>query len=382
MTDRHIPFSKPYITELEHEYVSEVLNSGWLSRGPKTKEFEERLAKWLGVKHAIGVNSCTAALHLALVAYGIGQGDEVITSPYTFCSSANVIVHVGAKPVFVDIREDFNINPDLIEAAITDKTKAIIPVHFGGGVCEMDKIMAIAKKHNLIVIEDTAHGIGAKYQNQFAGTFGHVGAYSFYATKNLTTGEGGLFVTNDDAIADKARILSLHGMSQNAWNRYEKGGSWQYEVHAPGYKYNMTDLQAALGTAQLEKFDEMQDKREQLVNRYNQAMGKYSDSLHIQFDTGQVHHAWHLYPIVLKDLDRHNRADIITALNDRGIGTSVHFIPLHLQPFYQKTFHLKRGDYPVTEKMYDGEISLPLFPGMTFEDVDYITKNLIDILKL
>lgn len=382
MTDRHIPFSKPYITELEHEYVSKVLNSGWLSRGPKTKEFEDKLAKWLGVKHAIGVNSCTAALHLALVAYGIGQGDEVITSPYTFCSSANVIVHVGAKPVFVDIRKDFNMNPDLIEEAITEKTKAIIPVHFGGGVCEMDKIMDIAKKHNLIVIEDTAHGIGAKYQNQFAGTFGHVGAYSFYATKNLTTGEGGLFVTNDDAIADKARVLSLHGMSQNAWNRYEKGGSWQYEVHAPGYKYNMTDLQAALGTAQFEKFDEMQEKREQLVNRYNQALGKYSDNLHIQYDTDQVHHAWHLYPIVLKELDWHNRADIITALNDRGIGTSVHFIPLHLQPFYQNTFNLKRGDYPVTEKMYDGEISLPLFPGMTFEEVDYITNNLIDILKL
>jgi len=381
MKERHIPFSKPYITELEYEYVSEVLKSGWLSRGPKTKFFEEKMAKWLGVKHAIGVNSCTAALHLALLAYEIGEGDEVITSPYTFCSSANVIVHVGAKPVFVDIREDFNMNSDLIEDAITDKTKAIIPVHFGGSVCEMDKVMAIADKHNLIVIEDTAHGLGAKYKNQYAGTFGHVGAFSFYATKNLTTGEGGLFVTNDDRIADKARVLSLHGMSQNAWNRYEKGGSWQYEVHAPGYKYNMTDIQAALGTAQLEKFDEMQTKRKEIVNWYSKALESYTHAIHLQYEIEKVHHAWHLYPIVLKN-EEHNRAEVVKALNKSGVGTSVHFIPLHLQPFYQKTFDLKRGDYPVTEKMYDGEISLPLYPSMTFNDVDYVTKQLICILKL
>ncbi len=382
MIERHIPFAKPYITELEQKYVSDVLASGWLSRGPKTKEFEEKMAKWLGVKHAIGVNSCTAALHLALVTYGIGPGDEVIVPSYTFCSSANVVVHTGATPVFVDIREDFNMNPDLIEALISENTRAIIPVHFGGGVCEMDKIMEIAHKHKLIVIEDTAHGLGAKYKGQYAGTFGHASAFSFYATKNLTTGEGGLLVTNDDKIAEQARILSLHGMSQNAWNRYEKGGSWQYAVHAPGYKYNMTDIQAALGTAQLEKFDEMQKKREQIINWYNDALAVYSNELLLQYDTEEVHHAWHLYPIVIKNTEKYNRSAVICRLNGAGIGTSVHFIPLHLQPFYKETYNLEKGTYPVTERMYEGEISLPLHPNLTKEDVDYITKHLIDILKL
>jgi len=382
MTDRYIPFSKPYITELEHRYVVEVLETGWLSRGPKTKAFEERMAKWLGVKHAIGLNSCTAAMHLALVAYGIGAGDEVITTPYTFCSTANVIVHVGAKPVFVDIREDFNINPELIEAAITPNTKAIIPVHFGGGVCEMDEIIDIAKKHDLVVIEDAAHSLGAQYKNMFAGTIGDVGAYSFYATKNLTTGEGGLFVTNDDEVAERVRVLSLHGMSQNAWNRYEKGGSWQYAVNEPGYKYNMTDIQAALGTAQLEKFEWMQQQRLKIVSWYADGLKELRDELHLQLDTSDVNHAWHLYPIVIKNVTKFDRSQIVESLTASGIGTSVHFIPLHLQPFYQEKYEITRGDYPVAEKMYDGEISLPLFPGMTRDDVQFITQKLIEIMKL
>ncbi len=379
MTHRDIPFSKPYITELEHEYVSEVLKSGWLSRGPKTKVFEEKMAEWLGVKHAIGVNSCTAAMHLALVAYGIGPGDEVITSPYTFCSTANVILHVGATPVFVDTLDDFNINYNLIEKSVTPRTKAIMPVHFGGNVCDMDAIMAIAKKHNLVVIEDAAHGIGAKFKNRHAGTFGHAGAYSFYATKNLTTGEGGLFVTDNDDIADKVRELSLHGMSQNAWNRYEKGGSWKYAVNAPGYKYNMTDIQAALGIAQFEKFDEMQEIRKNIVTWYFESL-KEIKHIRLPECTANVIHAWHLYPIVIGDVERFSRNEIIEALNDEGISTSVHFIPVHLHPYYQNEYGFKHGDFPVAERLSESEISLPLHPGMTKDDVHYIAAKLRKII--
>jgi len=382
MKNKYIPFSKPYISELEHKYISEVLSSGWLSKGPKTSKFENIMAEWLGVKHAIGLNSCTAALHLALVAYGIGPGDEVITSPYTFCSSANVIVHVGAKPVFVDVLDDFNIDPDKIEKAITPQTKAIIPVHFGGGVCEMDKIMEIANKHDLIVIEDTAHGLGAKHNGKLAGTIGHVGAYSFYATKNLTTGEGGLFVTDDSEIAEKVRVLSLHGMSQNAWNRYEKGGNWQYSVNAPGYKYNMTDIQAALGIAQVEKFEKMQEKRKQIIDWYKEELEPLTDVISLHKVETNVEHAWHLFPIVIKNPKLINRNEIIEFLNKSGVGTSVHFIPLHLQPFYQSNYGVKRGDFPNAERLFDGEISLPLHPALSQEDVRYVSNKLKEVIKL
>lgn len=338
------------------------------------------MAKWLGVKHAIGVNSCTAALHLALIAYDIGQGDEVITSPYTFCSSANVIVHAGAKPVFVDVGEDFNINPNLIEEKITEKTKAIIPVHFGGSVCDMDTIMDIAQKHNLVVIEDAAHGIGAKFNGKYAGTFGDVGAFSFYATKNLTTGEGGLFITDDDVIADKVRMLSLHGLSQNAWSRYNKGGSWKYEVHYPGFKYNMTDIQAALGTAQMEKFSGMQELRYKIVEQYNDLL-KDIDGIILPEAKVYVEHAWHLYPIrIIESIAGLGRDELIDKLNDKMISTSVHFIPLHLQPFYQNEFGYKAGDFPVAEKVYEQEVSIPLYPSLKDSEVLRIVKAISEIV--
>jgi len=257
-----LPFSSPLILEDEISEVADTLRSGWLTTGPKVKRFEEEFAQYVGSKHAVAVNSCTGALHLALVAEGIGPGDEVITTPFTFIATANVILHVGAKPVFVDIRPDtFNIDVDKIEEAITPKTKVIMPVHYAGQPCEMDEILEIARRHDLLVIEDAAHAVAAEYKERKIGTIGDVSCFSFYATKNLVTGEGGMVTTDDGKLAEKIKILSLHGMSKDAWRRYTAAGSWYYEVIYPGYKYNMTDIQASLGVHQLGKLPQFQKRR-------------------------------------------------------------------------------------------------------------------------
>lgn len=364
-----LPFSLPDIGEKEIEEVVQALKSGWITTGPRTREFEQRLGAYVGAHHAIAVNSCTGALHVALAAIGIGPGDEVITSPLTFCSTANVIVHLGATPVFADIGDDYNVDPVEIEKHITPRTKAIIPVHYSGQPCQMDEILACAREHKLWVIEDAAHAIGAKYRDRMVGTIGDVTAFSFYAIKNMTTAEGGMITTDHDELAEKMRLFSLHGISKDAWKRYTSEGSWYYEVVYAGYKYNMTDIQAALGIHQLDRLEHFLEARRRYVALYNEAFAEMPELRTPIVRTG-VRHAWHLYVIQL-DLERLtiNRAQFIEALRAENIGTSVHFIPVHLHPYYRERFGFKRGDYPKTETVYDRIVSLPLYPKMTEEEV-------------
>ena len=376
-----LPFSQPDIGQAEIDEVVDTLRSGWITSGPKTKEFERRFAEYVGARHAIAVNSCTAALHIALAAAGIGPGDEVITSPLTFCSTANVIVHLGGTPVFADIGEDHNIDPSEIERRITPRTKAIIPVHYSGQPCRMDKILACARNHNLPVIEDAAHAVGAKYRGRMIGTIGDVTAFSFYAIKNMTTGEGGMITTDDDELAERMRLLSLHGISKDAWKRYTSEGSWYYEVIYAGYKYNMTDIQAALGIHQLARLEQFLKVRSKYVAMYNEAFGEMPE-IQTPIAHTDVRHAWHLYVIQL-DLERLviNRAQFIEALRAENIGTSVHFIPVHLHPYYRQTFGHKRGDFPSAERIYDRIVSLPLYPKMTEEDVGDVTAAVNKVVR-
>jgi UDP-4-amino-4,6-dideoxy-N-acetyl-beta-L-altrosamine transaminase len=365
-----LPFALPDIGEEEIEEVAQALRSGWITTGPRTKEFERRVGEYLGAKHAIAVNSCTGALHVALAALGIGPGDEVITSPLTFCSTANVILHLGATPVFADIGEDYNIDPAEIERRITPRTRAILPVHYSGQPCKMDRILACARAHGLPVVEDAAHAIGAKYRERMIGTVGDVTAFSFYAIKNMTTAEGGMIATENEELAEKMRMLTLHGISKDAWKRYTSAGSWYYEVVFPGFKYNMTDVQAALGLHQLAKLEGFLEARCRYVAAYNEAFGEMPE-IQTPILNPDVRHVWHLYVIQL-DLDRLtiDRAQFIEALRAENIGTSVHFIPVHLHPYYRDTFGFKRGDYPRAEHVYDRILSLPLYPKMTEQDVE------------
>jgi UDP-4-amino-4,6-dideoxy-N-acetyl-beta-L-altrosamine transaminase len=376
-----LPFSLPDIGEAEIDEVADTLRSGWITTGPKTKRFEEEFRRYVGSKHAIAVNSCTAALHVALAAAGIGPGDEVITSPLTFCSTANVIVHLGATPVFADIGRDFNIDPREIERHITPATKAIIPVHYSGQPCRMDEILACARRHGLPVIEDAAHAVGAKYHGRMVGTVGNVTAFSFYAIKNMTTAEGGMITTDDDEMAEKMRLLSLHGISKDAWKRYTSAGSWYYEVIYAGYKCNMADIQAALGLHQLDRLEGFLEARRRIVATYNEAFDEMPE-LCIPIVNGGVRHAWHLYVIQL-NLERLtiDRAQFIEALRAENIGTSVHFIPVHLHPYYRQRFGYQRGDFPAAERIYDRIVSLPLYPKLTEADVKDVTTAVSKVIR-
>ena len=364
-----LPFCVPDIGEQEIEDVVSTLRSGWITTGPRTKEFERLFAQYVGSRHAIAVSSCTAALHIALAAIDVGPGDEVITSPLTFCSTANVVIHLGATPVFADICDDYNIDPLEIRKRITPRTKAIIPVHHSGQPCRMDEILDRAREHNLPVIEDAAHAAGARYHNRMIGGVGNVTAFSFYAIKNMTTAEGGMITTDDDELADKMRILSLHGISKDAWKRYSSTGSWYYEVTCPGYKCNMTDIQAALGIRQLERLPGFLEIRQRYARMYDEMFGGMPE-ISVPIVHPDVCHARHLYVIQL-NLDRLtiDRAEFIEALRSERIATSVHFIPVHLHPYYRERYGYARGDFPVAERTYDRIISLPLYPKMTEEDV-------------
>jgi perosamine synthetase len=366
-----LPFNRPDITDLEIGEVVDTLQSGWLTTGPKTKAFEQRFAAYLGATEAIAVNSCTAAMHVALAAAGIGPGDEVIVPAMTFAATANVVLHQHARPVVVDVSPDtLNIDPAAIEAAISPRTRAIMPVHLYGHPCDMDRILAIARRHRLLVIEDAAHAIGAHWHNQPIGTLGTVTAFSFYATKNLVTGEGGMITTNDEAFAAEMRRWVLHGMSRDAWDRYSEHGSWYYEIVAPGFKYNMTDLQASLGLHQLTRLEAMNCRRERLVQIYRQGLGDLPE-LELPVTRSGVRHAWHLYAIRLH-LDRLaiNRDVFIEELRRAGIGASVHFIPLHRHPYYQDELGLRAGEFPVAEATFPRLVSLPLYSRMTDADAE------------
>jgi len=371
-------FLPPFRPTIEDEEIKEVINTlktDWITTGPKTKKFEDLFKKYVDSKNAIALSSCTAALHLSLIAAGVDEGDEVITSPFTFTSTANVVIHQRAKPVFVDIKKDtYNIDPEKIEEAITDKTKAIIAVHYAGQPCEMDEILKIAKKNDLLVIEDAAHATGSKYKGKKIGSIGDFTCFSFYAIKNITTAEGGMITTNNDELAEKIRILSLHGISKDAWKRYSQAGSWYYEVLFPGYKYNMTDIQASLGIHQLNKIENFIESKEKIAEIYTKAFADMPEITE-PYIKDNINHSWHLYPILINpDFLKINRNKFIEKLKEENIGTSVHFIPVHMHPYYREKFGFKPGDYPNAENIFNRIISLPLYPKMTDKDAEDVIK--------
>ena len=368
-----VPYFVPQIGEEEIASVVETLRSGWLTTGPKVKRFEQLFAERVGARHAIAVNSATSALHLALEAAGVSAGDEVIVPSMTFASTASVVVHHGAKPVLVDCHADtLNIDPEQIERHITPRTKAIIPVHYGGQPCKMERILALARAHNLTVIEDAAHALPARYGDQIIGTIGDVTCFSFYANKTVTTGEGGMIVTDRDELAERMRMMTLHGISKDAWKRFSAEGSWFYEILAPGYKSNMTDIAASLGIHQLAKCDEFWELRQQIALRYDQG---FADLAEIETPTVElnVQNSWHLYVIRLQlDMLQIDRAQFIRELNDAGVGTSVHYTPLHLHPYYRDSMGYQSEDLPVTTAQYRRMISIPIYPGLSESDQQYV----------
>src|SRR5438445_2846417 len=382
MSDQFLPFHVPQIDEEEICSVVETLKSGWLTTGVKVKRFEEDFVRYLGCGHAIAVNSCTAALHLALEAVGIEEGDEVIVPTMTFTATAEVVLYFKARPVLVDCRPDtLNIDPDRIERAITAKTKAIIPVHFGGQPCDMEPILKIAKAHKLHVIEDAAHALPASYEGKKIGTIGDITCFSFYATKTITTGEGGMATTENSEWAERMRMMSLHGISHDAWKRYTKEGSWYYEILSPGFKYNLTDIAAAIGIEQLKKCNEFWEARKRIATIYDEAFANLPE---IQIPSYQpnLQHAWHLYVIQLAlERLRINRNDFIEALREKGIGTSVHFIPLHLHPYYRDKFGYKPADFPNASSAFERIVSLPIYPRMTEADVESVIGAVSKIVK-
>lgn len=378
-----LPFALPDIGEEEINEVIDSLQSGWLTTGPKTRRFETMFADFIGEGvEAIAVNSATAGLHLALEAVGIGPGDEVITTPYTFTATAEVIRYLGAHPVFVDIEATtLNIDPAKIEQAITPRTKAIIPVHFGGRACEMDEIIDIAKRYKLRIIEDAAHSLPTIYRGKLIGTLAtDVTVFSFYATKTITTGEGGMVVTKDEAIVRRCRTMRLHGINRDVFDRYTSTKpSWFYEVVATGFKYNLTDVAASIGIHQLKKAEEFARKRKTMAARYDGALAELPLTLPQQPDPGDTH-AWHLYVIRLGDAAPVTRDKFIERMAEQGIGCSVHFIPLHIHPYWRETYRLQPGDYPAALKAYEQAVSLPLYTKMTDADQDRVIRAVKEIL--
>ena len=376
-----LPFHRPSIGNNEIRRVNRVLKSGWLTRGQVTEDFEKRVKEYVGTRHCVAMNSCTSALHLSLLSASIGSADEVIVPTFTFAASGNVVVHTGARPVLADIDEEtFNISISSLEQSITERTRAIIGVDYAGHPCEIDQISKVARPAGIMVVQDAAHSFGARFRGNKIGKQADTTCFSFYVTKNITTAEGGALVTQSNRISEKARILSLHGMSKDAWKRYGKGGSWYYEVVDFGFKYNMNDVQAAIGIAQLDKVESLHKKRQQIASLYSEALIKL-DGVKIPQAKKHVKHAWHLYPIRIERKAEITRDKVIDLLTKHGIGTSVHFIPLHLHPAYQRRFNYRRGDFPIAERVFDEIVSLPLYPTMTISDVSRVIHSLSDILK-
>jgi dTDP-4-amino-4,6-dideoxygalactose transaminase len=376
-----LPFHRPMIGEEEIREVVDTLRSSWITTGPKTKRFESEFATYLQAPGALALSSCTAALHIALKTLGIGPGDEVITTPMTFTASVNVIEHVGARPVLADVQPDtLNIDPEAVEAAITPRTRAIMPVHYAGHPVDLDPLHVLAGVYHCAVIEDAAHAFPARYKGRAIGAGSNPVAFSFYATKNITTAEGGM-LTGDPEFLDRARVLSLHGMSRDAWKRYSKGGSWFYEVLAPGFKYNMTDIQAALGSCQLRRLDQFQRRRREIVSQYNLAFGTEA-ALETPVTHPEVEHAWHLYVLRLHlDALTIDRDRFIEKLTERNIGTSVHFIPIHLHPYYCDKYAFTPSSFPVAYGNYRRMISLPLNPGLSDDDVTDVIEAVLEVVR-
>jgi dTDP-4-amino-4,6-dideoxygalactose transaminase len=382
MNKDYLLFHKPFISEEEINEMVDTLRSGWLSMGPKTIRFEEEFNKYIGAKKSVAVNSWTAAGHLTLEAFGIEKGDEVIVPTMTFPATAEIVCYFGAKPVIVDVDPDtLNISLEEIQKAITPKTKAIIPVHYGGQPCDLDEINEIARNNNLKVLEDAAHSLPATYKGKKIGTISDVTCFSFYATKTLSTGEGGMICTNNEEIAERCAIMRLHGINRDAWRRYSESGSWYYEVVAPGYKYNFTDLQASLGIPQLKKVDAMWDWRKKIAARYFEGL-KNVDSITLPTVKTDRESSWHLFPIRLNlEMLTKNRAQIIEELKRRDIGVGVHFMPVHQHLYYSETFKLDDKNFPVASATFPRLMSLPIYPGMTDHSIEKVIEILIDTLN-
>jgi dTDP-4-amino-4,6-dideoxygalactose transaminase len=381
MSETFIPFHRPSVGEEEIAEVVDTLRSGWLTTGPRAARFEREFGAYAGAGYAVAVNSATAALHLALAGLGIGPGDEVITTPMTFCATVQAVLHVGATAVLADIDADGNIDPAEIEKRITGRTRAVIPVHIAGLPCRMEAIWDLAKTHGIHVIEDAAHAAGAAIDGRPIGAGpSDAAAFSFYATKNLTTGEGGMFTTHQQRLAESARMLSLHGASHDAWDRYTDRGDWHYDVLAHGFKYNLSDIQAAIGIHQLRKLDAFIERRKRIADRYNRAFEELEE-LELPPDDAQCRHAWHLYILRLNlSRLRIDRAEFIRVLRERGIGTSVHFIPIPLHPFFSQ-LPLARYECRRARALYARILSLPLYPAMSDEQVEYVARSVRELVQ-
>ncbi len=387
-----LPFALPSIGDDEIAEMTDTLRSGWVTTGPKVGRFEQEFRSFVGAPAAVALSSCTSALHVALSVLSISPGDRVITTPLTFCSTVNVIEHLGARPTFVDVEPDtLNLDPDRLAAVLREPSqdagpaKAVIPVHYAGHPCAMDEIVALAAEHGLAVVEDAAHAVPAVYRGRMVGACDdqdvrRAACFSFYATKNLTTGEGGM-LTGTSEFVERARALSLHGITRNAWRRYGKGASWYYEVEEPGFKYNMTDVQASMGLHQLRRLDSLQARRRDIVERYQEAFGGI-DELETPTERGEVESSWHLYPIRLRvEALRIDRDAFIEELATSNIGTSVHFIPVHVHPYYRDKYGYKPEDFPVAYREYQRLLSLPLYPRMGPEDTEDVVSAVIDVVR-
>lgn len=379
-----LPFARPDIGPAEIDAVSAAMRSGWVTTGPKTKEFEQAFTAFLGGGglQSIAVNSATAGLHLALEALGIGPGDEVIAPTLTFTATVEVVRYLGADPVLVDVDPvTLNIDPAKVRAAITPRTKAIMPVHYGGLACDMDAILAIAKEHHLKVVEDAAHALPTTWRGTLVGQLqSDVTVFSFYANKTITTGEGGMAVTHDPALAQRMRTMRLHGMSRDAFDRFtSKTPAWYYEVVAPGFKYNMTDVAAAMGVEQLARLPQFVQRRQDLATRYHDQLAPLPLTLPADAPQGDTH-AWHLYVIRLRADAPLGRDAAIQALSDRGIGTSVHYVPLHRHPYWRDRYQLTPEMFPQADAAYQAMISIPLFTAMGDSDQDRVIAALHEVL--
>jgi len=380
--DSFLVFGAPLVEDDEIQEVVATLKSGWLSTGPRVKQFEREFGEYVGADYAVATNSCTAAMHLALIAHGVGPGDEVLVPAMTFAATANVVEHVGATPVFVDSEPGgFNIDCDQIEARVTSRTKAIMPVHFAGLPCDMERIDEIASRRGLVVIEDAAHAVGTQYQSQRIGGMGNTAAFSFYVTKNLSTAEGGMVTTSDPEIAERVTVLGLHGMDRAAWRRYEKGSKPHYEVVYPGFKYNMTDIAAALGLHQLRKLDRFIETRQKYAAMYNEAFGRIEELI-LPTDDPQHQNAWHLYPIMIRpEMLTTDRDGVMGALAAENIGAGVHFRPVHTQPFYRDKYEIPAEALPRAQFIGDRVLSIPLSPAMSEADVESVVISIKKVLK-
>ena len=386
MDNNFLPFALPDIGEEEIAEVADSLRSGWLTTGPKTKRFEDEFAAYLGVEHAVAVNSGTAGLHLALEALGVGPGDQVITTTYTFTATAEVVRYLGADPILVDIDPDtLNLDPEQVERALDQnpRVKALLPVHVAGQACDMDPLMSLADKHGAAVVEDAAHALPSTYRGRKVGNLGRATMFSFYATKTLTTGEGGMVTTNDPDLARRMKVMRLHGISADVWDRYTSDKpKWFYEVIAPGFKYNMPDLMAAIGLHQLKKADRFLARRTAMAEKYHQALEGLPLRRPRPARPDDVH-AWHLYVILLEleklDIDRDA---FIQELSARGIGTGVHFIPLHRHPYWRDRYKLSPRDFPQAEYCYHRAVSLPIYTRMTDADLDRAAEAVRAVLEI